>query len=274
MRSYWINDVIELDAGYLAVGWNRIGCCDGGRAATWTSADGTSWTYHDPVGTPFGETYHGPSHLVRLANGDVLLLSWVGLGEGSMLWTSPDGRSWTEVPTDWDGQSFSAFASSPNLVLAIGTSMEAEKIAALASTDGRSWAPAAVPPGAKAVYGLAFDQIGGRFVAGGTDTSDRPMVWTSVDGHNWATTRLSDEQGVVGEVSALDGLLAVSGHLGLDDGKAIVWASHDGVTWSINELGPGWGGRVSVGPQRVVIWVESPDPNTVTQVVPWLGTLR
>lgn len=281
MSGYWMTDVIEHDGQLIAVGWNRIGCCDGGRAVFWTSKDGVNWAFHDPAGTPYGEVYHFPHELGHLASGDLILMSGVGLGSGSMLWTSTDGQAWTEIPTGWGESGVGDLALGPHMFMALGYSVFEEDPARAArvylSSDGRSWSELAAPPGARELSEVAYDSVTGQFVVGGADREERPTVWTTADGRTWATTRLDERRGRVGAVAAADGLIAMAGATWtgeFEDSIGMVWTSHDAITWSIYHLGES-GGEIGVSPSGAVMWQQVFDNESyVTSHRVWAGTLQ
>lgn len=281
LSGYWMTDVIEHEGLLIAVGWNSIGGGDGGRAVLWTSEDGVNWAFHDPAGTPYGEVYHFPHELGHLASGDLILMSDIDLGNGSILWTSTDGQAWTEIPTDWEQDPVRDLAVGPHMLMAVGYSVFEDNLDEAArvylSSDGHSWNQLAAPPGALAVSQVAYDSASGRFVVGGSDREERPTVWTTADGRAWATTTLDDRSGAVGAVEAADGLIVMTGGTWVgeyEDPAGMAWASHDAITWSIYQLGES-GGETGVSPGGAVVWQSVFENETyVTTQRVWTGILR
>ena len=280
-RAYWINSVIGFGDEMLAFGWNRIGCCDGGRAAMWRSADGVSWVFVDSDGTPFGDMYHFPIQARIGPSGDLVLLSGIGLGSGATIWTSADGSSWTEQPQPlWVEEPLVDLAAGPSLLMTVGYRgpFEERPVPAVwTSTDGRTWTSQPGPSTADEIRTVAYDPTRERFVTGGQDVNGAPAMWLSSDGMNWTTVRLSQEAGAVTSVDAAAGLVVATGYIGTDAGPwdGTVWSSHDGVTWAVAPLGPPGAGTpfVAAG-DGAVTWFNAADPDDLTVARVWHGATQ
>jgi len=185
----------------------------------------------------------------------------------AVVWTSPDGASWSRVPHteaifggDGAQQMFGVTAGGPGLV-AVGfdgtLGNGAGNAAVWTSPDGFTWSRV---PHDEAVFGgvgvqrmLSVTVAGPGLVAVGYDwPADTDLVdaavWTSPDGVTWS--RVPHDEAVFGGAGAQQmlsvtaggpGLVAVGSDGPLDevDGQgdalaadAAVWTSPDGVTWS------------------------------------------
>jgi hypothetical protein len=245
--------------GYVAVG---DGCAKGDKrchAAVWTSVDGDVWT-RVPDSAIFDV---GPYVASRRGEMTDVIQGGPGLiavgrellanERRTVIWTSPDGLSWTRVPdspTFERGTIEAVTAGGPGYV-AVGSEIVGTLAVAAVwtSVDGVAWerAPAgsgfdlggpghfndgrvhaamtdvvAGPPGLVAV-GSACTPTGGTC---------RAAVWTSKDGIAWA--RVADnpvfDGSMYGVASWAGGLVAVGGDA---SGKGVrAWTSIDGTTWT------------------------------------------
>jgi len=205
------------------------------------------------------------------------------------VWTSPDGITWSRVPDNealFGGAIMnSVTVGGPGLV-AVGSS-EPNAAAVWTSVDGIAWSRV---PYDEAVFGgelgvrfggaaMSSVTVGGPgLVAVGSYGSPRvAAVWTSPDGITWS--RVPHDEAVFGgeddgyygqSMSSVtaggSGLVAV----GSDVGRAAVWTSLDGITWSrvphdeavfggagMSSVTVGGPGLVAVGGadgERAVVW--------------------
>lgn len=196
--------------GLVAVGQ------DNWSAAVWTSPDGITWTRvpHDPVvfgtglvgddlwvpQTAMRDVIVGGPGLIAVGEGGV----WGGSENGiehessgvAIVWTSPDGTTWTRVPHDenvFGGEGFQKMSS-----------------------------VAAGGPGFVAVGEYELNNTG------------RAIVWNSPDGYTW--TRVPYDETVFGPDPAVDPDQSMSDIAALDYGLIAVgtatWTSPDGNTWT------------------------------------------
>jgi hypothetical protein len=192
--------------GLVAVGQ------DGWSAAVWTSPDGITWTRipHDPAvfGTGLvGDDLWAPQTAMRdvIVGGPGLIAVgeegvWGGSKNGTtgiaVVWTSPDGITWTRVPHDeevFGGEGFPKISS-----VTVGG------------------------PGLVAVGEYELDNTG------------RALVWNSPDGRNW--TRVPYDEAIFGPDPALDADRPMTNVATLEFGLVAVgtgtWTSPDGYTWT------------------------------------------
>ena len=174
-------------------------------------------------------------------------------GNDGVVWTSPDGITWSRVADDeaalggrdWE-EIRSVTAGGPGLV-AVGSAQPGESdhpnAAVWTSVDGIKWSRV---PHDESVFGGRGDQKMASVTAGGPGLvavgSDYlgdgagAAVWTSPDGITWSRVPY-DESVFGGEHSPQmnsvtaggPGLVAVGSNGGF---RAVVWTSPDGITWS------------------------------------------
>jgi hypothetical protein len=208
------------------------------RAAVWTSPDGIEWSRvsHDDAvfGGEVGPS-SGGSFMEDVTAGGPGLVA-VGQAEpNAAVWTSVDGITWSRVPHDE-----AIFGGEVGLVFG-GANMNS------------------VTVGGPGLVAVGFD--------GSPDGGGVAAVWTSVDGIRWSRVPHDDvvfggdNDGYYGQemlsvTAGGPGLVAV----GSDVGRAAVWTSVDGITWSrvlddkavfaesgMNDVAVGGPGLVAVG---------------------------
>ncbi len=221
------------------------------QAAVWTSPDGFTWSR-----VPENEAVFGGGEGVDYTAMNSVTAGGPGLvavgidghphGENvnPVVWTSPDGITWSRVPYDeavfgtregvhWTAME-SVTAGGPGLVAVGGDwhGVDGQGGAAVwTSVDGIIWSRA---PDNEALFGGGMSSVtagGPGLVAVGWDAVGA-AVWTSVDGFTWS--RVPHDEAVFGgaEMSSVTaggpGLVAV----GWDAMGAAVWTSPDGIIWS------------------------------------------
>lgn len=176
-----------------------------------TSADGISWTSRtSPVSG-------GLTILQDVAwNGSL----FVAVGSDGIIITSPDGITWTQQ-TSGTGDSFTAVAATPSLIVASTFPSISSTTAIYTSTDGASWTQQATGIG-------NFNDIiyaGGKWVGVSSYSVAR-----STDGISWDVS--NDGPGnTIGFLEAVtyDG----SRYVAVGDWEGSVYTSPDAVTWSL-----------------------------------------
>jgi hypothetical protein len=209
--------------GLVAVGRDGPAVDGEGHAAVWTSPDGLTWTRVPHDEAVFGGP--GEQRMVSVTVGGPGLVAVgfdgaVGSADvDAVVWTSPDGFTWTRVPHDekvFGGDSrqmmLSVTAGGPGLVVV--------------GTDGHPYDDRDEPD--RRIYDSAADAA----------------VWTSPDGLNW--TRVPHdgavfggpgEQRMISVTVGGPGVVAVGSVSGSFPNPwkptdAAVWTSPDGLTWS------------------------------------------
>ncbi|HZU12302.1 MAG TPA: hypothetical protein VFB58_05640 [Chloroflexota bacterium] len=209
--STWQRASIAVPVAYAAAGGDGLIALVGPRGlpveiqsptcpvGVWTSHDGVSWRQLPGAARPFALgavtslTRGGPG----LVAGGIVSKGPGHPASRAAIWTSRDGRRWTEVPNDH--QVFGAF----------GGPMSVSSVRVVAGSHGLL------------ALGTGLDSLGNPVFA-----------WASRDGTHWrraVTTPFN-----VGDV--LEGRIVGSqaGFVGFDDegGEAVVWSSSDGLTWT------------------------------------------
>jgi Tol biopolymer transport system component len=194
----FINAVGSGGPGLVAVG-SQLG--------VWYSSDGSAWERASVPPVP-PEIYPGDDgetpqiYLTDVADrgGRLVVTGWAMLDDNSevvVVWTSRDGRSWTDVPIPADvfppGSSISEITAGPDGFVAVGqiTVGQVSTAALWFSPDGRDWRLHRPGPDGVELYSVAAGD--GGYVAVGanmscdTDCASREaVVMTSVDGETWA----------------------------------------------------------------------------------------
>jgi hypothetical protein len=184
-----LRGVISIDDGYLAFGGytgarTGLGCSWGcvSGSGIWASADGLTWSAVLQQAAPpneivwFNEVVRVPGGL--LASGHTESAS---SGRSTLLWTSPDGSSWTSAtPHGLDGIGLDAVIATETGYL--GATAFSEESGVFRSSDGVTWE--AVSPDAPTLSGLLAIDDG---IIGWQNQLMSPAygVWTSPDGVTW-----------------------------------------------------------------------------------------
>lgn len=225
--------------GLVAVGFTQVD-----NAPVWTSPDGLDWT---PV--PLEESPRLEPGLTSVTAGGPGFVA-VGYSYGApaavksgglaVVWTSPDGTSWSNVSLDEDG-----FADAGMLgvtsggpgVVAVGFAMD--HAAVWTSTDGITWSPV---PHDESIFGRDDTQMsavtggGPGLIAVGSRRGpgpDHASVWTSSDGIAWSP--VPHDEDVFADVTQMSSVVAGGPGVvavGTAGDDAAVWTSTDGITWS------------------------------------------
>jgi hypothetical protein len=264
--------------GLVAVGWE--GSAGDVDAAIWTSPDGISWSR-----VPHHEAVFGGGGLrwvsdVTVGGPGLVAVGWEGRDDqDAVVWTSPDGISWSRVPHDeavLGGRGVQGMSAvtvgGPGLVAVGWEGPSGDPDAAVwTSPDGISWSR--VPHheavfGGRGSQGMGSVTVGGPgLVAVGSDELDA-AVWTSPDGISWS--RLPHDETVLGggrlqwmsDVTVRDaGLVAVGWDASSGVSDAAVWTSPHGISWSrvphdaavFGGRGDQWMSDVTVGGPGLVV---------------------
>ena len=241
-------DVLDGDAqsviaggpGLVAVGSSEMAVPGGvvSGAGVWTSVDGLTWTQvpgdlhtvaesggDDPVfrGAVMESVTVGGPGLVAVG-------STMGDGGAAVVWTSPDGFTWSRVPYD------EAVFGGPGGQLMSSVTAGGPGLVAVGSDHGRGG------EGRRTVVGI--EELRELQELPGSATT-AAAVWTSPDGFTWS--RVPHDEAVFGEAvfggggqllmssvtAGGPGLVAVGRHFdGGASADAAVWTSPDGFSWS------------------------------------------
>ena len=237
----------------------------GSHLGAWYSTDGSTWERASVPPVP-PEVYPGDDgetpqiYLTDVADlgGRLVSTGWAMLNDNSevvVVWTSRDGRSWTDVPTPADvfpqGSSISQITAGPDGFVAVGG--VGSSAAIWYSPDGRAWRlhrPG--PDGLQLTSVAAGDEgyvaVGASMNCSTTCPSREAVVMTSVDGETWVTVpsgpvfrvdQPADPENALGaamsEVVARGSRFAA---LGEYDGEPTVWVTRAGVPEDVTTLAP------------------------------------
>jgi hypothetical protein len=251
-----MNSVTAGGPGLVAVGSDSAVGDSGDNAVVWTSPDGINWSR-----VPHDEAILGGADMVSVTAGGpgLVAVGWDGHPQGeesnAVVWTSPDGITWSRVPHDeavfgnvTGAWMWSVTAGGPGLV-AVGDSTDGAAV--WTSPDGITWSRV---PHDEAVFGdagmrsVTAGRTGLVAVGGAWREADGgAAVWTSVDGITWSRVphdeavfggpidqaMTSVTAGGVGLVAVgLDGVNDFSRSGNGDALDAAVWTSVDGIVWS------------------------------------------
>ncbi len=246
--------------GYVAVGARYLpsDAHDGAplvEPAAWWSADGRTW--HEAAVDVPADT--GVPATFRLADWEVRDGSWIegvvfdgetGLAVGrsaggarNVVWTSRDGKGWTEAP--------GAEPPGPAHVLEVVAGTAAYLAMGAEDPRGHDPGPAALwhsRDGAVWDQVASFDAAGrlpwrrggvrlgsGFVVLGGHGFGD-PVAWVSADGIEWSAPVAlpAGDDALVVDVASNGELVVAVGSEDRPDGRAVaaVWLSADGVHWA------------------------------------------
>jgi hypothetical protein len=255
----WMSDVAVGGPGLVAVGQAGPGeSLENDRAAVWTSPDGIAWSR-----VPYDEALsRGTINSVTAGGPGLVAVGWATEEEDrqvAAVWTSVDGIDWSRVPHDEAvfGESVlgvemsSVTVGGPGLV-AVGGEISGQGATSNAvvwtSPDGITWSrvPHNDPIFGRKEMGRCCTSMHSVTAGGpglvavggdwpGDDEGGRAAVWTSVDGITWSRVP-HDEALSGGTMSSVTaggpGLVAVGAEWEEDESVAAVWTSVDGIDWS------------------------------------------
>jgi hypothetical protein len=152
------------------------------------------------------------------------------------IWTSPDGKVWTEAASISDAALYDVVATH-DVAIAVGAHLDAEMrptAAAWTSADGQAWAEAAVAGAEGSSMGTATVWSGGFAASGNGPNGQTQPVWTAADPADWEalTTNLAPPR-IVADLVDWDGGLAAAGASDKSgDQHPFVALSGDGQAWT------------------------------------------
>lgn len=270
----WIQEVIHRDGVVYAVGGVFSENSADNRTELWSSPDGVDWSRLSTI-------TEGPTHVSALASGpggfvavgtrweepDPDERSFFGPAPSSeaLVWTSPDGRIWTEqaLPTPFENSIlpvsiYSGWAAmgdtgavvlgsvEPNIEQLVFASLPEDVLAVLEESGGYGFSMGGSPfqftvdgPGGTTLWRGGPEDLGWdaettaavESMFSGTGGESRTILWHSADLVNW--TRLEshpfESNTYIHELASLsDGnMLAVGG----GEAGPSAWTSADGLTW-------------------------------------------
>ena len=224
--------------GLVAIGWANVGPDASFRVAVWTSSDGLKWSrVPNAPGLALGAgtvdfPEPGPRDVAAWSGGLVAVGVGGAAGTSAVIWTSPDGRTWTPVPDLPDAALRWAYgvAEGPDGLVVVGGSGVYPEFRAQAwvSRDGTSWAAVSRPTGIEMASVIHWAD---RLVAVG----GAPASWVSSGGRTWtgAPSQTSTRGVQLSDVAGVGDRLVAIGSTMRDDGRQPgAWVSEDGLLWS------------------------------------------
>lgn len=157
---------------------------------------------------------------------------WVAVGNGGLLSTSPDGKTWTARTANEGTTGFFSVGWNGSLFVAVGsaTSAGSGPAAITTSPDGVTWTARTSNSGnSQALVQVAWDPILALWCAAG---SSGGFVVTSPDGTTWTKTVITSATRVSGVASNGAGVFLISG----TDGTHNAWTSTSGTTWTAQTI--------------------------------------
>ena len=189
------------------------------------------------------------SATIRIApGGDGLVAIGFDGQFGTILWTSPDGLTWSDVtPEGFQSIGIAGVAEVDGTLVGVGRgdtiNVDANAAAVYLSDDGVTWRQAT---GGADMRGQMIDVIatedGALFAVGGVPGADAAGVWHSADGELWERTGGDFEHAFMWAIAeGGPGLVAVGWRRNPDPDLA-VWTSPDGIQWTLSPDPPGFAG--------------------------------
>ena len=199
----------------------------------------------EAAGVP--ESAIGSSTLAIVTGGEGLVAIGFNGGFGSILWTSTDGRTWTDVtPENFASIGITNVAEFDGGLVGVGRgdtiNIENELAAVYRSDDGLTWR---MVEGGDEMRGQLIDVVAtddGLYAVGGVPGADAAGVWFSADGETWQRTGGDFDHAFMWSIAeGGPGLVAVGWRRNPDPDLA-VWTSADGVEWTLSPDPEGFAG--------------------------------
>ena len=157
---------------------------------------------------------------------------------GSLLWTSTDGRTWTDVtPQSFASVGIASVVEWRGGLIAVGRGntldVEAQLAAVYRSDDGVTWRQV---PGGEEMLGQLIDVVAtddGLFAVGGVPGRDAAGIWRSADGETWERTGGDFEHAFMWSITEGGPGLAAVGWRRNPEPDLAVWTSTDGRDWTL-----------------------------------------
>jgi hypothetical protein len=176
--------------------------------------------------------------LVVVPGGDGLVAIGFDGQFGSMVWTSTDGREWTDLPQPgFENEGLTSVIPADGGLLAVGRGdtldVDTQLAAAWMSQDGTSWRRV---EGGPEMRGQMIDVVAtdiGLFAVGGVPGEDAAGIWRSSDGEIWERTGGDFEHAFMWAIAEGGPGLVVVGWRRNPEPDLAVWTSTDGEEWTL-----------------------------------------
>jgi hypothetical protein len=155
---------------------------------------------------------------------------------GTTLWTSPDGREWTDItPAEFASVGIVSVVEFEGGLVGVGRgdtiNVDANRAAVYRSEDGVTWRTVDAELEGQLIDVVATDD--GLYAVGGVPGQDAAGVWFSADGESWERTGGDFEHAFMWAIAeGGPGLVAVGWRRNPEPDLA-VWTSPDGVEWTL-----------------------------------------
>jgi hypothetical protein len=176
--------------------------------------------------------------LVVVPGGDGLVAIGFDGQFGSMVWTSTDGREWTDLPQPgFENEGLTSVIPVDGGLLAVGRGdtldVDTELAAAWMSQDGTSWRRVEGGPEMRGqMIDVAATEMG-LFAVGGVPGEDAAGIWRSTDGETWERTGGEFESAFMWAIAEGGPGLIVVGWRRNPEPDLAVWTSTDGEEWTL-----------------------------------------
>jgi hypothetical protein len=244
-----LNDVLLGDGFVLAAGF--IGAPSGPAIVFF---EGGRWSAADVPGTS------GQVMGLALLGGQYIAVGNELPDErNGFIWTSPDGKTWTEAATI-EGASLYDVVATHDVAVAVGAHLDEETAATAAvwtSSDGAAWAEGAVAGAEGAAIRSVTVWSGGFAASGEGPNGETQPIWTAVDPADWTslTTDLEPPRIVIDIVDWDGGLAVVGASDKSGDQHPFVALSADGEAWTqtiLNTEQEGYASAIAVAGEALV----------------------
>lgn len=173
--------------------------------------------------------------MVATADGRLVAIGFDG-GFGTVLWTSDDGRTWTDVtPTEFASYGLVSLARLGDRLVAVGRgdtiNVEANVAAVLLSDDGLNWRPADTRILGQLIDVMVTDD--GLLAVGGVPMGDSAGIWRSSDGESWERLGPDFEHAFLWSIVEGGPGLVAAGWRRNPEPDLAVWTSTDGAEWTL-----------------------------------------
>lgn len=192
----------------------------------------------EPASVP--DPPRGSSTLRVVPGGDGLVAIGFDGDFGSILWTSADGRSWTDAtPDDFARYGLADMVVTDGGLVGVGRGetidIEVERAAAYLSEDGLSWRASQGGPDMSGQMVGAVATGAGIFAVGGVPGADSAGVWRSTDGgETWERAGEDLEHAFLWSIAeGGPGLVAVGWRRNPEPDLAVWTSSDEGQTWDL-----------------------------------------
>ena len=182
------------------------------------------------------ESRNASSTLTIVPGGEGLIAIGFDGGFGTTLWTSADGRDWTDItPAEFASVGIVSVVEFDGGLIGVGRGntidVDAQQAAVYRSEDGVTWRTVDTEIEGQLIDVIATDD--GLFAVGGVPGADAAGIWRSTDGETWERAGADFEHAFLWSIAdGGPGLVAVGWRRNPEPDLA-VWTSTDGDEWTL-----------------------------------------